>query len=244
MDDYEHQVRRHKHVWKDTRRYLEKFENTKSELIKDIDDDLSTHNIKIFILENDPLDIAEFLCKKNTKPLIVSNINQEPSLALKNGIINSEYNLYRRTSLKGCINEDQFPITGTNCLYSPDVFLFKNNNFDLIKKCAVSVVSISLVTNPSIISMSGDTGLIEEYENKRDEERMKELMEKICLIANENNHDCLIIDDFGCELGNPYCSIIKFIKTAVNKFGPRYVFICLNEKTKITGRKFSEAFYA
>lgn len=236
--DMETLVHQNRVVWDETMRYSDRFgKQAPSIVIREIPEmprklDNPDRVVKVF--NATMLDVAEKLSEKNLNPLVVNaGSDNDPLRVLADGAIGTEWDLFRRSNLHaGITGADCYPLRNGAILYSPEVTVFRTDNFKLMRNpFKISVVTVPPVRRPGLVSSRfGDT-TVDSYQNDTEADRMKTCIDKIFQVALAKGHRCIVIDDFGCQKNceNPIDKVIEMFNDAIKRYPVKYVMFAVAE---------------
>lgn len=129
-----------------------------------------------------------------------------------------EEDLFRRSNLCVCIDYSIYPLRSMEAIFSPEIYIVKNANYELITPIKTSVITIAAVDSPKI---KGNT-----YSNARDYMMMESKIDAMFRIAYQHNIEGLILGAFGCgAFSNPTETVIKLFNDAISKYNKCFKYI-------------------
>lgn len=192
-------------------------------------------NTKILFYPYDTIDTAIILMRKGLRPCVLNmaSVLKPGGGWMKGSSAQEEQLFYRSTyalSLCDPYNIDanrtwSYPLPITGGVYSPDVFVFRNNeikNYSLLpfEQCMyMDFVAVAALKNPFL-----ENGRL----NKVDERVTLDKIRTILRIASENHHNTVLLSAFGCgAYNNPPEHIAQFFKSILSEeeFDGRFAFI-------------------
>lgn len=185
------------------------------------------------VLNTDILTVAEICSQKQLNPMVINcGSNNDPLKQVEMGAIGTEWNLMRRSNLHRLIETDiQYPLRDGKILYIPEITVFKSDEYKLLKNpFKISVLTIPPVRQPSLVSSVEKGHNIEIYSNQMELDSMKKYIDSMFSVALYKGHNCLILDDFGCQknFNNPIHVIIKWLNESIKKYPIKYVFFAVD----------------
>ena len=243
LDD---QMRVNRSIWKDTNqkgdlyntdksiKYAEYIEDDDPELLEKIKNiDKVTPFVKVF-----HEDIYATLSTmheegfRSPPPLLINPGNNNfPIPGVKKGAFGPEMDLFRRSNYHLALEEQQFSILEYQCLYSPTVVIFKNEQFKRMENpVSISILNIPPLHSPRLISMQNPKGkgYIEVFDSPNDEEKARRKIHMMFKIAILHGHDTIVLTNYGGDInGNPTEKTIELINEAARIYPIHYVFFAI-----------------
>src|SRR5581483_11442470 len=208
--------------------------------IRDLPLDISNQvneNPKIIIKNMDSFEMAQELTAQGHRPLILNMASDYKfGGGVEKGSKSQEEDLFRKSSyflamksfVKNVIvpnsnasNQEKisspYPLHPYAVVYSPDVYICKDNYYDLLKESVhVSCLAVAALRHPNIKYV----GKMERYRKDDDRTLMKMKIESIFQIAILNNHDSLVLGALGCGVfANPVHDVVELFREAIVKYG-------------------------
>ncbi len=236
-------IKRNQKVFNDTlsTAHLHEYEKPVLLDISLADAPVRTRKSKILIINDDMLDAAHEISKQGILPLLVySTENTGPRNKVEAGIMNDDGELYRRSNITA-VRENVFPLNGSTVLY-PKLAVYKSNTYATQDPFHISVLAMTPVFNPQIISMIIDKPASEsqhkhnssailrpEYQNACDYKKMRDMIHFMFSLATERDYKCIIVRDFGCgpNIENPLPIICDIFNEAIAKYNVPLVIFCI-----------------
>jgi uncharacterized protein (TIGR02452 family) len=226
-------------VYKETKQFVEKFFKFPEESIKykesEIDSIIKTkeecfqikhpHQTFITVLPMDTLDCAydSLMLNPNKKPLVLNMADPyRAGGAVDIGSSAQEENLFRRSNyyktLYNCL--ELYPIVDSECIYSPDVTIFRSseqNGYKLLEvPYHVSIIASAGVAYPKV--KENDLGTLEFADPLEKELHFR----KICMIfktAIAQGHKIIILSALGCGAFKcPSEEVAQMFKQAIDLY--------------------------
>lgn len=167
------------------------------------------------VLVADVLDIA----KKYNRPLVVNCCDKDQSCGRwDTGVQGYEEGLAYRTTLSLSLTDSFYPLEKNNCLYSPDVRVFMDGNYNYVNSYQISVISI-----PPIIAA--------DFSIVNDKKRFSDILHTIFRISVIHGHTTVIMNTFACNNDNNSDDIAQLIKEISSDYNLR-VIIALEKNDK------------
>jgi len=166
----------------------------------------TTQKPLIQILKSDTLDSALKLQKLGYNPLILNMADiYHPGGCVAAGGGMQEESLFRRSNYHRHLLKELYPIEIDAAIYSPNVCIFRDNeenNFINIGLNHLSFIACPALSMPQLDRDDNFT--------KNDEQIFRNKIRLIFQVANENNHDSLILGAWGCgAFGCPVRHVAK-----------------------------------
>jgi hypothetical protein len=175
---------------------------------------LQNNNIcKITIKPMDPIALAITLKNSGHRPLLVNVVNPKDcgNNVGKGGGLYEEI-MYLRTNLVTTVNphvNGLYPLDQADAVYSPVVQVIRDEDYQPCEPYTLSVVSVAPLMN---VRLSSHKFRME------DAELMRKKIELIFQVALRNNHDCIVMTDFGSFYRNPIDQTVEIINAALHQY--------------------------
>jgi len=163
----------------------------------------------------DTLDMAQEYAKSGLNPLVLNMASEyKPGGGVANGKTAQEECLFRRSNAFMTHPNKWYPLEKDQVIYSPEVHVIKDNNYDLMKQEDYFKVGMIAVAALRIPHLDND----KYYKN--DKILMTQKIESIFKIAIAQNHDSLILGALGCGVFlNPPLEVARIFKQMIEKYG-------------------------
>jgi uncharacterized protein (TIGR02452 family) len=216
-------------VWNDTKRISDNFPFKKAVKYKleDITCDPPFGSTTVKVFHHTMLEVLGTAIEAGFNPLTIIPANTNyPIQNLQKGYHSTECDLFRCSNIKETLNIDYYPLTTDEIIYAPQVTIFKNTeNVQLSKVYQASFMLVVPIKSPGLINIPGTNGVLTDYSNQQEKNKMKEKINAMFHLAHKENFDCLILPDFGCQMeNNPILSVIDIFNACINQYGIKYVF--------------------
>ncbi|CAF0782011.1 unnamed protein product [Didymodactylos carnosus] len=179
-----------------------------------------------YVLNADCLEAALFFKNhyKDCEPVVLNMASMyHPGGGWRNGAGAQEENLHRRTNLFQCLEDPYnqlnrkwpYKVPELGGIYTPNACVFRDSEFDgypfFSHPQYISFISSAAYKNPSLVKIQ-QTGEIQLRDEKIIEATKKKI-EVVLQIAQENDHDTIILSAFGCgAYGNPAKHIAQLFR--------------------------------
>jgi uncharacterized protein (TIGR02452 family) len=241
----EEKIQWYKNIWADTVKLSDRYQSTDGEVITDIkDEDVQILNKTslVKVLNSNPLVVAQYLSTRGIIPLIVNaSSDRTPGGSVKKGVGYLEEEIFRRSNYHMSVNFDMYPLIDTKCIYSPQVMIFKDANYKVLKSnlYQAAFLAIPPVKRPPTMQIRKNNDTVEIYTDKYNEITMRNRINMMFKVAISKNHDCLVIPEFGCDYihGNPVKTVIKMFNDAIKKYPIPYVFFAIDPMKNIVEKE-------
>lgn len=241
-------------IWRDTMQKSEYYNSDRAVKCTYIEDDDIMDKIPdvipmVKVFHENIYDTLNALHEHNfrsPKPLlIIPGINNFPIAGVKKGVSGDEADFIRRSNYYLSIEESDYPITEGQSLYSPTVVVFKNDDHKRLENpVSISVLNIPPMHSPKLISMSHPSGkgYIEVFDSKNDEDKVRRRIFMMFKTAIMNNHDTIIITNYGSDSNNPMEKVCEFFKEAIEKYPIPFVFFAIKTHNRREKDKYFHMF--
>ena len=168
---------------------------------------------KIIVENIDTFELARKL-KENVMVLnLASHINAGGGV--ENGAIAQEEDLFRKSNYFQTLNQNFYPLAMNEVVYSPLVYIIKDNNYRPCTPMPVACLAVAAILNPKVIADNG----VKKYENFSDFQIMKKKIEMIFKVAIKHNHHNLVLGALGCgAFYNPPDQVAYIFKSCIEKY--------------------------
>lgn len=201
----------------------------------DYSPEIKYEDATICILDMDCLDIAK-LMKNNDFNVVVLNMADEsfPGGGIKNGGWSNapqEESLLCRSNYFRTLNTNTgfYPINGPFGIYSEDVFIFRNKEFEILDKpFHQSFIATAAIKNPDL-----DDNLFSDEDYKLT--FMK--IDTIFQIAQKKSFDSIILGAFGSYYNNPIYQIVEIFNECIERWKNSFkmIIFAISQKSNIVG---------
>lgn len=175
---------------------------------------LSSNNMcKITVKPQDPIALAITLKNSGLRPLLVNVVNPKDcgNNVGKGGGLYEEM-MYLRTNLVTTVNphvNGLYPLDQAEAVYSPVVQVIRDEDYQPCEPFTLSVVSVAPLMNVRLSSHKFRT---------EDAEMLKKKLELVFQIAIRNNHDCIVMTDFGSFFRNPIDQTVEVLNNVMAQY--------------------------
>ncbi len=177
---------------------------------------LQTYEETIIEVENeDTLDMALRFLEDDTLNILVLNMASEfkPGGGVETGAQAQEEEIFRRTNAFMTHPPHMYPLDDDEVIYSPEVYIVKDKNYETLKhkeQRKVSMIAVPAIRKPKLKRN-------EYIEN--DYNLMVNKIESIFKIALMNDHDSLILGALGCgAFCNPPTIVSQIFNDMIKKY--------------------------
>ena len=166
--------------------------------------------------------------------VMVSANNNFPEASLSSGVISHECDLFRMSNLYAAINETQYPINYKEFIFCEEITVFKG----VARPMIMSVILVSPLKCPSLITMKTDAAVSEEYNNPTDEKMTFTKIDNAFRLAKDGDYDCLVLPDFGVRNErHPAKKVVEMFNQCILKYKIRYVLFYLKPLDETINRE-------
>ena len=177
---------------------------------------VSVHNLKT-------LEMAGVFVRAGYNPLVLNMASDwKPGGGVWKGSRAQEEDLFRKTNYfmtldKRRLPENAYPLKGVNMIYSPNVSVIKDSNYNYVDQpYQVDFVACPAIRNPTIERRNG---IEEHYAHEADEYLMEQRIELIYKLAYAKGHDSMILGALGCgAFHNPVEAVAGIFKKMNKKY--------------------------
>ncbi len=168
-----------------------------TESIKSRDITLLNHqiydNTLILVEKMDTIDATLLLLSKGLNPVLLNMANPvRPGGGVANGATAQEENIFRRSNYFLTLQMKFYPILDTDTIYSKDVIVFRDTNYDFIDPNLISIIASPSVRHPELNKDFSDFKNIEDYNLQY---KKIEMIFKTAII---HGHDSIVLSAYGC----------------------------------------------
>ncbi len=174
----------------------------------------------VILVDNiDSFDMAIKIGSTDT-PILVLNLASETTSGggVKRGARAQEEDLYRKSNYYEANNQNLYPMSYTQVIYSPIVNIIKNSKYQLLEKSfVVSCLAVAAIRKPLLATLAnGNT----TYANTSDQIIMQEKINMIFKTAIKHGHTDLVLGALGCGVyGNPNKEVANMFKKSIDIYG-------------------------
>ncbi len=232
-----------KEIWKDTSANFSKYKHTKaikqnSEFEFDEADPPTKYQSlkrKIKVYNNTIFEVMQSAVKAGFNPLVVVSANDNyPVPGMVQGFLSIETQMFRTSNMYLSVEKDLYPMKPHEFIYVPNVTFFKDEYGKKYNPYQVSLMLISPIKRPLLISTKNDTIIIDSYSNKTEESLMQNKIFNMFKLALSSQHDCIILPDFGCQTEqNPIAKILEFFNKAITRYPVDNVFFAVQKNHEL-----------
>lgn len=168
----------------------------------------------------DTLTMAEQYISEGLYPLVLNMASAyNPGGGVAKGSRAQEEDLFRRSNYfmtldKRKLPKNTYPIKGINCIYSPNVCVVKDTNYELLSNpFYATFLAVPAIKNPEL----NDAGT--GYARKVDYDLTKDKIEMCYKVAIQQGHDSLVLGALGCgAYYNPTRKVANIFKQMNQKY--------------------------
>lgn len=175
----------------------------------------------INVLPNDCLEVAQrfIICGYNPVVLNMADVSF-PGGGIEMGGYAQEESLFCRSNYFKTLNLQTglYPITSAECIYSKDVFVFRDTNLNFLSSpFYVSFIACAAIKEPKLSN---------NCFTQNDYDMTFKKIELIFQIAFLKGHNCLILSAFGCgAYKNPKHQIVEIFNKCIDIYGHLFKFV-------------------
>jgi len=187
------------------------------------------------VLNMNILQVAEMMTNNGYNPIVLNAGNPVmPCAGFQMGEYGQEESLFCKSNFFKTLDIDTgyYPINGTEGVYSPKVFVFRDDKLNFLDKpFVISFVTVAPLKNPKLTS--NGTLSQEDY---------RITYQKIDLIfqtALRKGYDSIVLSDFACGPShNPINQIVEMFNHCISKWRKSFKFIvfAIESKDKVNGK--------
>lgn len=172
----------------------------------------TTSKSRIMIFNDDTLIIANKLYLSTKSNILVLNMASEYKAGggVENGAMAQEEELFRRSNYFESLTPNLYPIKEFEAVYTKDVCIFKDDNYNLITSFKCSFVAIPAIRKP----------YLKNYKyNSIDRDIMRKKIDFIFKIAIYYNYKNIVLGALGCgAFGNPPEEVAELFNDVIQKY--------------------------
>jgi uncharacterized protein (TIGR02452 family) len=166
----------------------------------------------------DTFDMAQEYVASGLHPLVLNMASEyKAGGGVANGKTAQEECLFRRSNAFMTHPKKWYPLEKDEIIYSPEVYVIKDNNYDMMDRddfFKVGMVAVAALRKPY---------LNKDHYYDKDKTIMIQKIESIFEIALANNHDSLVLGALGCGVFlNPPLEVAKIFKQMIEKYGKHF----------------------
>lgn len=181
-----------------------------------IEDDRETFNTNYVVDDKDTLDMAIEFHDEGLNPLVLSMASDyKPGGGVRSGKTAQEECIFRRTNAFMTHNEEWYPLHENQIIYSPEVVIIKDKNYEMMDKDdhkIISLIAVAAIRQPNL--------KYGELYHDEDRKLMMDKIESIFKVALKEGHDSLVLGALGCgAFGNPPFEVASIYKTLIKYYG-------------------------
>jgi len=195
---------------------------------------LNLNRAIINVLPIDCLELAEDLIRDGHNPVVLNLADISfPGGGIEMGGYAQEESLFCRSNYFKTLNLQSklYPIDGSECIYSKDVFVFRDVNLDFLKNpFYVSFIACAALKEPSLDN---------KCFYKEDYDKTFKKVEVIFQTAYLKCHDSVILSAFGCgAYKNPKDQMVQIFNKCMEIYSHlfKYIIFAILPKEKMNGR--------
>lgn len=161
------------------------------------------HKVRLQLFKKEAFEVAIDLVEQDFSPMIVNCADPEvPGGGYFRGATSEEAELFLCSSLAialdfrlGYQKRNFYPFNEDGGVYSPNIWVFRDSDFEVLEKpIKIAVCSMSALLNPKIEKRDNKWWLSE-----RDEKLLYKKLRKQFLMAQNHNHNAIVLNAFGCN---------------------------------------------
>lgn len=182
----------------------------------DLTEELPTFETEYLVVNQDSLDMAVEFCNDGLEPMVLNMASDyKPGGGVRSGKSAQEECIFRRTNAFMTHPEDWYPLESNQVIYSPEVKVIKDSDYELMDDddhVTVSMIAVPAIRQPDL--KYGTT--------YHDEDRylMTSKIESIFKIALMMGRDSLVLGALGCgAFHNPPNEVSQIFKSMLNCYG-------------------------
>lgn len=167
--------------------------------------------VELEFVNKDVVEILHDHNKEGFRPLILNACNEKRAGGYwDDSIYDHEAGLMYRSTLSLSMDDDSWPLSSNEVVYTPHVGFFRNHNWTSCRSMHAGVASLAPTRRP-------------DFSIEQDKQRARNKIESIFLIAMKHNHNSLILTPFGVGTWDNDASetakiFAEFIETYQKKF--------------------------
>lgn len=181
---------------------------------------------RVEVCNEDTLDMAQRyhhaygLCQDATDIFVLNMASKfKPGGGVRNGKTAQEEVIFRRTNAFMTHPESYYPLDDTEAIYSPEVRVIKDSQYNLLDKkeqFRVAMYAVHAIKNPRV----RHNHLAEySYLNRRDYELTRQKIESIFRVAALNKKKILVLGALGCgAYNNPVAEVVEIFREMLKKY--------------------------
>ena len=151
-------------------------------------------------------------------PLVLNLASDyKPGGGVGSGAKAQEEDLFRKSNYACVLDKGMYPLKTEEVVYSPSVFIIKDNVYDLLKvPVEVSCLAVAALRNPKITTSNGQ----EKYFRQIDAEVMQNKIDMIFKVALRHGNLDLVLGALGCgAFHNPPDDVANMFRKSIEKYG-------------------------
>lgn len=210
-------------VWRDTQEIAKSQYSQVPLSIKYAEIDISNTIKKysktvIKVVNQDTIDTTLILKKHGLNPLLLNMATDKlPGGGVDHGAGAQEENIFRRSNYFLTLTQDFYPIKNTEVIYSPDITIFKSNEYTAYELMSepkkLAMIACPAIRHPNI------TRDCLYFVEESDKILMKKKIEMILKTAIKHGHDSLVLSAHGCGAWCcPPLQISELYREVINKY--------------------------
>lgn len=222
-------------IWEDTKDICtEKFQNVsipKSTLYKLVDAPIKpTYEYDKTIVKVFNIDTFTYCHQLQNAGYTVVGLNmanhRQSGGGVKQGSFAQEENLFRRSNYFMTLAQKLYPIPEDNCIYSPGVTVFKDQQYKVMDKdFVVSMIACAAIRMP-LLDEDGN------YVREKDRALMKLKIRTILYVAYIYGHEAIVLGSLGCgAFGNPPHEVAQLFNEVMDEFRGCFKYIGFGVKS-------------
>lgn len=209
-------------IWNNTKNYFSgmKVEPSTVYYIYEINFEINNNKYDTLIeVKNiDTFDMALEYKKEGLNPLVLNMASDfKPGGGVGSGSSAQEECLFRRSNAHLTHPEEWYPLETDEVIYSPEVYIVKKSDYELLNRSeqsSVGMVAVPALRKPKLIKGTYRESDIDIMTNK---------IESIFKIGILKNHDSLVLGALGCgAFKNPPGEVASIFQNMINKYKGYY----------------------
>lgn len=211
-------------IWGDTIRYFSEMKESDisestlyniDELDMDTIDEQEIFDTICEVKNEDTFDLALEYCSEGLNPMVLNMASEyKAGGGVQSGSRAQEECLFRRSNAHLTHPKKWYPLKENQVIYSPEVYIVKDSEYNLLKKkdqYSVGMISVPAVRRPNLIKG--------EYKEK-DLKEMTNKIESIFHIGIMEEHDSLVLGALGCgAFRNPPEEVASIFRDMIDEYG-------------------------
>lgn len=181
-------------------------------------------NATVDVVREDTADCGAQLLKQGYNPVILNLAsNARPGGGWENGAMAQEEALFFRSTYHLALTRQYYPIQDNECVYTPDVYFFRDNQFKNFAKLPddqhfyLSAIALPALRHPKLVN--------QKY-TAEDEKITAEKIDAIFKTALLHKHDAIVLGALGAGVyANPPREVARIFNEHVKKYKMHFKYI-------------------